>query len=67
MAKVFPSVLVQAFYVTDRPFEGFMKGSDELQEFLQTVVSDVFPDFYYKVHFGDAFMAMVRFLCACMH
>jgi hypothetical protein len=57
--KSFLPSIYSAFYAADQPFENFRKNSVQLLETLQTVVCDVYPDFYYKVQFGDAFMIMV--------
>jgi hypothetical protein len=58
--KEFLPSLYDAFYAADELFENFKKGSEKLQEFLQTVVNDAFPKFHYKVQLGDGFMVTVR-------
>ena len=58
--KEFLPSLYNAFYAADELFENFKKGSEKLQEFLQTVVNDTFPKFHYKVQLGDGFMVTVR-------
>jgi hypothetical protein len=60
--KVFLPSLYDAFYAADELFENFKKGSEKLQEFLQTMVSNAFPNFHYKVQLGDSFMVTVRII-----
>lgn len=57
----FLPTLYDSFFASDKPFDTFAIGSDQLVALLQTIVDDVYPDIEYKVTASDS----IHFLVCC--
>jgi hypothetical protein len=57
----FLPTLYDKFFASDKPFDTFTIGSDQLVALLQTIVDEVYPDIEYKVTASDS----IHFLVCC--